>query len=240
MTIAVTRTSAAGVARRRVGQWRNTIECLSLLCIRKDSCQSAVPLFVKGRQKLLYRGSTRTPHGASVARRRVRSRRSTKNVCRCCVSAKIRANPRYRCSSAAGKNLYRGSTRTPHGSSVARRRGRPRRSTCQCFSCCLSATIRANPRYSGSSAVAENGITADQREQPPVVGAASSRTLPPIGGEAHDGGDHHNWTVLPLAALLHRFAGGSCVHHHCGGSGLARGHTSSSVLPSYSRPFFIT
>ncbi len=56
--------------------------------------------------------------------------------------------------------------------------------------CGPSPKIRANPPFSGSSAVAEDGISADQREQPHVVGAAYSRTLPPIGGEAHDGPAH--------------------------------------------------
>ena len=40
--------------------------------------------------------------------------------------------------------------------------------------------------------------------------------------------------------LLHRLAAGSSLHHHCRGSALTRGHTSSSVFPSYNRPFFIT
>ena len=47
-------------------------------------------------------------------------------------------------------------------------------------------------------------------------------------------------TGLPRPSENQRFAGGSSFHHHCGGSGFTRGHTSSSVLPSYSRPFFIT
>jgi hypothetical protein len=34
--------------------------------------------------------------------------------------------------------------------------------------------------------------------------------------------------------------GGSSRHHHCVGTGFTRGHISSSVLPSYKRPFFIT
>ncbi len=35
-------------------------------------------------------------------------------------------------------------------------------------------------------------------------------------------------------------AGGSSPHHHCVGTAFTRGHISSSVLPSYNRPFFIT